>query len=111
MKYITLIIGLLVMGCGKNPVVGTYAGQDGGVTINGLAILGNGKFEFATTQWIIEGEWEVVGDELQLHPRNEGGMLLKIEGSRDLTWIANLSKKGKREDIPKEYQLTFKKIK
>jgi len=98
-NLITIFILFVAVGCGKNPVVGIYEGKDGEVTMNALAIFGNGKVEFATSQWIVEGEWKVVGDELQLHPDEGGIMLLKIEGSRDLTW-----------NVSTEDQRTFKKL-
>ena len=103
MKYITLIIGLLVVGCGKNPVVGIYQAKETvghKVSTTALAIFPDGAYELTLVNGIVfRGEWEVVGDALQLH--HEGGAKpwnFIIEGSRDLTWA-------------KEDQMTFKKIK
>ena len=128
MKYITLIIGLLVAGCGKqekadtaNPVkeltleekvVGTYEFKYGEDILK-LILLENEKFES-----YVNGEkdgdggtWKMVGNEV--HVAKEGKsipIVYKIEPNGDLTAIAEIIR-TKREDLPKEDQMTVKKIK
>ena len=150
MKYITLIIGLLVMGCGKqeqadadestpttntNEVVGTTAkpvkeltleekvvgeyemrnpnqGREGKDTIK-LVLLGTGIIEVYENgeKTGDGGTWKMVGNEV--HVAKEGKsipIVYKIEPNGDLTAIAEIIR-TKREDLPKEDQMTLKKIK
>jgi hypothetical protein len=133
MKYITLIIGLLVVGCGKqeqatteNPVkeltlgekvVGTYEFKVNGETYRDV-FLENGVVEtyenglFKPTDWLkkYEGKWSI-SKEGELHYIHWDGdiwvYIINKDGS--ITDIAKI-RDGKREDTPKEEQYTGKKI-
>ena len=130
MKYITLIIGLLVAGCGKQEQ--TDANESTPTTntnkVNGTTekpvkeltaeekVVGTyeAKIGEATMRMVLneaEGKWEVVNGEI--HVEVEDGRILvhRINKDGSLTTIARIGKDGKRRDIPKEDQLTFKKIK
>ena len=121
MKYITLAIGLLVVGCGggrsltEEDVIGSYELPDkrGPIKLN---FLENGKFEFHPSVGIKkDGTWKIVRKEV--HVSSEGGLyevgVYKIEPNGDLTSIAYIDD-GKRQEATKEFQefqTTFKKIK
>ena len=129
MKYITLIVGLLVVGCGKQeqaitekPVkeltleekaVGTYEIKEGEVTIKHVH-LENGVFE-----WYENGKkreavkWSISKDgEIHVEYKYKYGHInvFRINKDGNLTWIASILE-GKRTDFPKESQFTYKKIK
>ena len=118
MKYITLIIGLLVVGCGKQSpdkeltaeekVIGTYECKDkDGDTYkrvfleNGvLEGYRNGKKEEEDANWKITAQGEI-------HlTHTEENFLFRINKDRSLTWIAIIGRDGrgdvKRIDFPKE---------
>ena len=117
-----MILGLLVVGCGKTKtetktetqspeekLVGSYGNIN-----DKLVLLENGKTEY----WLNgekknDGTWKFEGKEVhissQLHP-NIDTMIIKIEPNGDLTIIA-ASKNGKRTDIPKGKQELVKKLK
>ena len=114
MKYITLIIGLLVVGCLtlEEKVVGTYERIKDGSDITYRAVLlengiwesyRNGKKEDKEDKWkIVDGE---------LHIIHEGGIaVFRINKDGNITGIADIED-GKREDFPKENQHTIQKIK
>ena len=133
MKYITLIIGLLVMGCGeftestpttttKKPVkeltlaekvVGEYEMKKDGLTYK-LVFLDNGILEWymngkkAGTEWI--RKWSIVDG--KIHVKFDVGDIevWRINSDRSITQIAYIVD-GKREGIPKEDQDAIKKIK
>ena len=135
MKYITLIIGLMAVGCGKQEqtdtdestptttekpvkeltkedVVGTYEIKEDGYSFR-LVLLEdgigegyeNGKKEHG------DAEWELVDGELHVAPPDEGTRVLKINKDGSITSIARIDADGKREEVPKERQMTLKKIK
>ena len=143
MKYITLIIGLLVVGCGKQEqtdanestpttntnevsgttekpakeltkedVVGTYERKEDEFTFRGVfletgivEVYKNGKKEE-------EAKWEISKEgELRFIDEHEDIGVFRINKDGSITYIAEIPKDGKREDIPKEDQLTYKKIK
>jgi hypothetical protein len=103
MKYIVLIMGLLVVGCGgrslteeEKKVVGSYEAKVGGATVK-LVFLEEGR------------EWKI--DEKKVHVVSKNSTsIYKIEPNGDLTWIA-LDYVGER--IPKRpfQSATFKRIK
>ena len=135
MKYITLIIGLLVMGCGKQEqtdtnestptttekpvkeltaeekkVIGTYEMGGEGFTIRAV-FLDNGIIESYKNGKKEEEEdkWKIVDGEL--HIIHEGGIaVFRINKDGNITGIADIED-GKREDFPKENQHTIQKIK
>ena len=123
MKYITLIIGLLVVGCGGKPaieltleekkVVGTYEAKIGEDTFKlvfletALCLLyDNGNKEEGEAPWkIVDGELHVEGkvggDELER-------LVYRINKDNSITIIAIIDEDGKRTDSA---QGTFIKIK
>ena len=127
MKYITLIIGLLVVGCGKQEqtttekpvkeltaeekkVVGTYEMEGGGDTFSAV-FLDNGIIENYKNGIREEEEdkWKIVDGELHIiHERGIAVFIINKDGN--ITGIADIED-GKREDFPKENQHTIKKIK
>ena len=135
MKYITLIIGLLVVGCGKQeqtdtnestptttekPVkeltlrekaVGEYeAKEDGGYTVKEV-FLENGVREWHLNgKKREEGKWSIVDGEIQVDDGSSTISVARINKDGSITWIANIED-GKRTDFPKEEQLTWGKIK
>ena len=146
MKYITLIIGLLVAGCGKGgeitigvppkakptdqnttkptpakeltleeKVVGEYEmrnpnqGREGKDTIK-LVLLGTGIIEMTAFAKTDGGTWKMVENEVHVAEEGKSIAVFKIEPNGDLTMIAEIIR-TKREDIPKEDQITIKKIK
>ena len=135
MKYITLIIGLLVVGCGKqeqattekpakeltpeqkqkalrDSAVGTYEGKNVGDT---LVFLDNGVLEAYNDgeKRNEEGQqkWEVVDGEIHVTAPNGNISVGRINKDGSITAIATIDKDGKREEAPKEFQATLKKIK
>ena len=114
MKYITLIIGLLVVGCliPEEKVVGTYAPF--GSSSRRLVLLENGMVESDDDGMVESDEpykWSISEDG-ELHVIDEDGDIgvYRINKDGSLTLIARIQE-GKREEAPKEYQFTAKKIK
>ena len=136
MKYITLIIGLLVVGCGKQEqadtnestptttekpvkeltaeekkVIGTYEMGGEGFTIRAV-FLDNGiieSYKNGKKEEEEEDKWKIVDGELHIiHER--GIAVFRINKDGNITGIADIED-GKREDFPKENQHTIKKIK
>ncbi len=119
MKYITLIIGLLVVGCLtpeqkqqealRDSVVGEYEFKSDiidGYTIK-YVLLENGVrvwWENGENQG--ESKWSIVNGEIHLDTRNVG--VFKINTDRSITWIADIED-GKRTPIINQF--TLKKIK
>ena len=140
MKHITLIIGLLVMGCGKQeeadadestptttekpdkeltPEQKQKALRDSAVgTYEGknvgdtLVFLDNGVLEvYNDGEKRKEGKWKVVDGEIHADNNTRGDIaVLSINKDGSLTIIAKIID-GERKDISKERQKTFKKIK
>jgi hypothetical protein len=129
MKYITLIIGLLVMGCGKQnpPVVEeiksvkapakelTKEDIVGSYTLMGLSSWvfdENGKTEFLSQagRKVGEGKWKLVENEVHTDSMT-GQNVYRIEPNGDMTFIAGIDKEGKREELPNGSQMTWEKIK
>ena len=118
MKYITLIIGLLVIGCGNSAekkVIGEYEYKaEGGVfgdekwvfLDNGIAEIYSQDYEEGR-----EGKWSVVDGEIHVKIANMGLIIVwRINKDGSITDIAGIDD-GKRTDHPKALQQTFKKIK
>ena len=119
MKYITLIIGLLVMGCATIPVkeltaeekkvVGEYQSEFNGSTLK-YVFLGNG-----TGEWFLDGKkeqaysWAVVNGELQ-YEDDDDTYVYSINDDLSITYIA-IIRDGKRDDSIKFADITFKKTK
>ena len=153
MKYIVLVVGLLVMGCGEvengaykhrpkqtdtnestpstntnkvdgttaKPVkeltleeklVGTYEAKSEGHTFK-LFLLENDVFEYYKNGKKREEDYKwSISEDGELHVIEEDGDIgvYRINKDGSLTLIARIVE-GKREEAPKEYQFTAKKIK
>ena len=137
MKYITLIIGLLVVGCGKQEqtntnestptttakpvkeltleekVVGEYEFKDDKDTRFRMRVLENGvlKSNIIDKQREEDFKWSISEDG-ELHVEAGDGIILVFRINKDgsITAVAGIDKDG-RDDKPKEKQRTFKKIK
>jgi hypothetical protein len=111
---IVLVVGLLAAGCVglkerqkalRASVVGEYEEKtESGATAK-LVFLDNGVFEgYEKAEWsIVDGEIHVKSDDREIE-------VCRINPDKSITPIANIYD-GDRTDIPKEEQLTFKKIK
>ena len=145
MKYITLIIGLLVVGCLKQEqtnqkqivttntneaaeplpekpikgltleekVVGTYEFKEGEDTLR-MVVLKNGVMEAYENGKKPEGDYKwSISKEGEIHTTNLGGGIgvSRINKDGSITFIVEIDKDGKRTEIPKEDQDTWKKIK
>ena len=126
MKYITLIIGLMVVGCGKQSpdkeltaeekVLGTYEYIiEDGTTVK-VVLLENSIVEFYYNgkKEEYDGKWKIINGEI--HVNHVGGLrrVYKINKDRSITWIAIIGRDGrgdvKRIDFPKENLESLKKI-
>ena len=117
MKYITLIIGLLVVGCATIPVkeltaeekkvVGEYQSKYD-VTLK-YVFLENGIGE-----WFLDGKkeqeykWAIVNGEINAEDDNT--YVYRINKDLSITYIA-IIRDGKRDNSLKFANITFKKIK
>ena len=76
-----------------------------------LVLLGNGTVEkYKNGEKTDDFEWKIVGKEVHLGDGMPPVDVGKIEPNGDLTAIAEIDGRG-RKDYSKEDQLTFKKIK
>ena len=130
MKYIILVIGLLVVGCGtpadnttkptpqmgltlSEKVVGTYEIKEGGETYRAV-FLANGFVEDYENGKKLENKskWKIAKGEL--HVIHDSGYIVvrRINPDKSITSIATI-RDGKRTDIPEEgwKDRTYKKIK
>ena len=140
---ISILIGLLVVGCGKKQadtnestpttntnkvngttakpvkeltleekIVGTYEIKKDGNTLR-IVLLENGIVEAYSNgkKKEKEVEWKIVDREI--HGVEEDGNITVIRINKDggITFIENIDKDRKRKDLPKDQQLTLKKIK
>ena len=99
----------------EEKVVGTYEGKIDGYAVR-LALLDNGVLEDYndSEKRNEEGQqkWKVVDGEIHADDNTRGDIVvLSINKDGSLTAIATIDKDGKRKDIPKDNQKTFKKIK
>ena len=128
MKNIILLIAVMVLSaCASVPtkpvkeltlrekVVGEYEmrnpnqGREGKDTIK-LVLLGTGIIEMTAFAKTDGGTWKMVGNEVHVAEEGKSIAVFKIEPNGDLTMIAEIIR-TKRKDIPKEDQMTLKKIK
>ena len=136
MKYITLIIGLLVAGCGKQEqattvkpvkeltleekVAGTYEVKANHSSVEHqvtgrYVILKNGVVEsyrndppsFTKSD---EHKWKIVDGDIHIKYDNGAIDVYRINKDGSLNGVAMIGD-GKRTDTPKEFQNTYKKIK
>ena len=113
MKNLITIIVMLVVGCAtlRDRVIGTYESRYG-TNVLKVIILENGVIEgYQDGEKEEDAKWSIVGKEVHVEEPNNGGIsVARINPDGSLTATAMI-KNGKREDLPKEDQFTFKKIK
>ena len=130
-----MVIGLMVVGCGKKQstntnegsstpakprkltaeeekVVGTYEIKKDGFT-NKLFLQENGIVAHYLGGLEQKGgaKWSIANGEIHTIGKDGSFGVLRINKDRSITFIAEIEKDGKRTDIPKDEQLTLKKIK
>ena len=117
MKYITLIIGLLVVGCGNSAekkVVGEYEYKAKGARVEKWVFLDNGKAEIYINGHKEEEvqKWSLVENKIHIEHPSTVVSIWKLNPDNSITHVANIIG-GKRADFPKETQqtYTYKKIK
>ena len=123
---IVLVVGLLSVGCAtltpeekalRDSVVGEYERKDeSGATIQ-YVFLENGVWEwyaFGKKQGVIPKnsivKWSIVDGEVHVEYGSGVIAVWRINPDKSITLITNI-RDGKRTDLPKEEQHTYKKIK
>ena len=116
MKTLMLLTTILLLGaCATTPtmksVAGTYESV-GHPHLYKLVFLENGAMEnYVSGNKTDENKWEVVNGEIHVTYNKEGVIVVhRINKDISITWIARIWD-GKRKDLPKEEQQTYKKIK
>ena len=112
-----LVSVILLAGCAATPTVKSVAGtyeikHDDGDTRR-VVLLKNGIVESYTNgKKDEEGKWKIT-KEGELHASDSDGdiVVLRINKDGSLTAIAEITKDGKREGVPKDEQITVRKIK
>jgi hypothetical protein len=96
----------------EEKIVGTYEIKKDGNTLR-IVLLENGIVEAYSNgkKKEKEVEWKIVDREI--HGVEEDGNITVIRINKDggITFIENIDKDRKRKDLPKDQQLTLKKIK
>ena len=96
------ISGLLVVGCASTAnVVGKYKMEG---TLGQMVVLEDGKIEGGG------GTWTVKDGEFHLETPADGTLIHSIKTNGDLVVKAIIQPGGKRTEVPKEAQISWKKI-
>jgi hypothetical protein len=136
MKYITLIIGLLVVGCEKGgeitigeppktkPVKELTAEEKKVVGAYELELKKFGEthryvlLDNSTVEYYLDGKkeeaehkWSIVDKEVHIERENSAVSVFSINKDESITGIATIDEDGKRKEILKEHQHTREKIK
>jgi antitoxin component YwqK of YwqJK toxin-antitoxin module len=98
-----------VLALEEKKVVGTYEWKTGKDIIR-LIFLKSGIMESSSVLGDKENKWEIRDKEIHAEDRLGNGGCYRIEPNGDITKNAVLMN-GKRSDLTKEEQMTFKKIK
>ena len=120
---IILVVGLLSVGCLtpeqkqhkalRGSVVGEYKFKDDEDTFK-IVLLKNGVYEFYFKgNKNAKAKWSIDNIEIHISFAVLFGRInvYRINQDKSITVIANIDKDGKRRDLTKEEQSTFKKIK
>ena len=117
MKTLMLLTIILLSGaCATTPlekkVVGEYERNSKGGTTYRLVFLKNGTMEnYLSGQKTDENKWAIVNGEIHVAYNKEGVIVIhRINKNISITWISRIWD-GKRKDLPKDEQVTYKKIK
>jgi len=135
---IVLVVGLLVAGCGeteepvkeeltveekkalRDSVVGEYEYKLNGDTIKQVLLENGIGKDYENGKLTDEGKWKIVNGKLHViyeEGSEVGGggewvtQVHRINRDRSHTFIAEIDKSGKRTDVQKGNQATYKKIK
>ena len=140
MKYIVLIIGLLVVGCGEvengtykhRPKQVTAAKPVKELTAEEKKVIGTYELELkkfgetqryvlldnSTVEYYLNGKkeeaehkWSIVDKEVHIERENRAVSVFSINKDESITGIATIDEDGKRKEILKEHQHTREKIK
>ena len=96
----------------EEKVVGEYEFKNDIGLVRKDVYLANGNFEdYLDGEKQEEGKWKVVDGELHVEGETFVVLVSRINKDGSITDIAYIPKDGKRVDLPKEDQDTFKKIK
>ena len=118
MKNLILLIAVMVVSaCASMPtiksVAGTYEYKKGKGTYRAVFLKGGVYEQYSNGEKDVTDKyhWKRVGEEI--HGGGSDGILVVIRINKDgsLTSISEIDKDGKRRDLPKEAQMTLKKIK
>ena len=119
-SLIVLVVGLLSVGCGNSAekkVVGEYEYKDEDGDTRKWAFLDNGIVErHSDGKKQREFKWSIVDGEIHIIDENGNIGVLRInahaagKSPKSITRIASIDRDGKRTDMPKEFQQTYKKI-
>jgi hypothetical protein len=130
MKYITLIIGLLVVGCEtltpeqkqqkalRDSVVGEYGTKFKNASVK-TVFLKNGIVEAyrsamvdgaASFSKVSEHKWEIVNGEIHIKPSSRITHVWRINANKSITYIAMITD-GELYNFPNSHQTTEAKIK
>ena len=116
-SLIELIIGLSALclclsGCGKSlkeKVANTYEAKIDGDAIR-MVLQDTGVVdEYVNDKPGIKYKWEIMGKEVHIEDNYGGVTITRINADRSLTVIAVIND-GKREEVSRDNQITFKKI-
>ena len=118
MKYLLILITIMLVGCAtpltpeEQKVVGSYEAKVLGKTLKWV-FLDNGIVEFYNNgkKQQEEDKWKIVEGELHIDDENGHILVSRINSDGSITDIILMDNDGKREEVPKEEQTTFKKIK
>ena len=108
-----MVIGACATTSTVKSVLGTYERIEDGDTER-VVLLDNGIFEvYENGKKRSEAKWKLTKEGvLHLTISDEGIFVCRINKDGSITMIARIDKDdGKREEAPKEEQMTFKKIK
>ena len=140
MKYIVLIIGLLVVGCGEvengaykhRPKQATTAKPVKELTAEEKKVIGTYDLELkkfgetqryvlldnSTVEYYLNGKkeeaehkWSIVDEVVHIESENRAVSVFSINKDESITGIATIDEDGKRKETLKEHQYTRKKIK
>ena len=115
---IPILIGLMVVGCGKKVkkttpskenVVGTYV-LDQGIATWTHYFLENGVYWYSLDDNSKEGRWKIIGNEVHTEDDDLDGYdkVFNINSDGNIVWIAQIrDTTRKRKDFPKGKQQQF----
>ena len=110
---IVLMVGMLAVGCASTPTMKSVAGTYDTGFGNRIVLLDNGGIEGDDRGE--KAEWKIADGDLVFQrmlyelPNDQKGVC-SVNKDDSITLIAIIDEDGKREEVPKEHQVTWKKI-